>query len=139
MKKSIKFSEVFDLDKAVVEWSRKMNRRGELEDGMIVELEAHLRDEVEELVGQGMSLEDAFHKVTASVESADVIGREYYKTYARSFFLTPPQRSGGLSFALLLNSIKVSLRKIRRQKWYSGHRDSLFHFDSYLGTARALL
>jgi putative ABC transport system permease protein len=119
MKKSIKHNAVFDLDTAIAEWSRKMNRSGELEDGMIFELEAHIRDEVEDLVGQGMSLEDAFHKVTASVESADLVGREYSKTYARSFFLAPPQRSGGLSLALLLNSIKVSLRKIRHQKWYS--------------------
>jgi ABC-type antimicrobial peptide transport system permease subunit len=33
--------------------------------------------------------------------------------------MAPPRRSGGFSPALFLNSIKVSLRKIRRQKWYS--------------------
>ncbi len=119
MKKMKKFCTAFDLDKAIAEWSRRMKRSGALEDGMIAELEAHLRDEVEDLVGHGKSPEDAFHEVTASVESADVVGHEYYKTYARGLFVAPPQRSGGLSPALFLNSIKVSLRKIRRQKWYS--------------------
>jgi len=119
MKKSKKSYTAFDLDKAIAEWSRRLKRSGALEDGMIAELQAHLRDEVEDLVGQGKSPEDAFHEATASVESADVIGREYYKTYARGLFATPPRRSGGLTPALFLNSIKVSIRKMRRQKWYS--------------------
>jgi len=119
MNKSKKSSPAFDLEKAIAEWSHYMKRKGALEDGMIAELEAHLRDEVEDLVGQGKSPEDAFHEVTASVESADVVGHEYHKTYARSLFTAPTHRSGGLSPALFLNSVKVSLRKMRRQKWYS--------------------
>jgi putative ABC transport system permease protein len=103
----------FDLEQAIAEWSRYMKRKGALEDGMIAELEAHLRDEVEDLVGEGKSPEDAFHQVTASVESADRVGHEYYKTCTRSLFSTPPVRS------LFLNSVKVSLRKMRRQRWYS--------------------
>ncbi len=119
MKKSKKIYTAFDLDKAVVEWSQRLRRSGVLEDGMIAELQAHLMDEVDDLVGQGKSPEDAFHVATASVESADVIGREYYKTYARGLFATPPRRSGGLTPALFLNSVKVSFRKMRQQKWYS--------------------
>ncbi len=119
MKKPKKFHTAFDLDKAITEWSQRLKRTGALEDGMIAELQAHLRDEVEDLVGQGKSPEDAFHEATASVESADVIGREYYKTYARGLFATPPRRSGSLTPALFLNSIKVSFRKMRQQKWYS--------------------
>jgi putative ABC transport system permease protein len=117
--KSKKPSPAFDLDKATSEWSRSMKRRGALEDGMIAELEAHLRDEVEDLVGQGKSPEDAFLEVTASVESGEVIGHEYHKTYAQGLFVVPSQRSSGFSLALFLNSLKVSLRKMRRQRWYS--------------------
>ena len=119
MKKSKKLYSAFDLDKAIAEWSRRMRHRGALEDGMITELEAHVRDEVEDLVGQGKSHEDAFQEVTASVESADVVGHEYHKTYSRGLFLASPRGSSGFSLALFLNSIKVSLRKMRRQKWYS--------------------
>jgi len=109
----------FDIDKAIAEWSRILKRRAALEDGAIAELKAHVRDEVEDLVEQGKSLEDAFHDVTASVESAETVGQEYHKTRARGLFIPPPQRSAGLSPALLLNSFKVSLRKMRRQKWYA--------------------
>ena len=119
MKKAKKIYSIFDLDKAIVEWSRKMKRSGALEDGMIAELEAHLRDEVEDLIGQGKNPEEAFYEVTASVESADLVGFEYQKTYARGLILQEPQRSSSLSPALFLNSVKVSLRKMRRQKWYS--------------------
>lgn len=119
MSDSKKTTPAFDLEKATAEWSRTMKRKGALEDGMIAELEAHLRDEIEDLVGEGKSPKDAFQEVTASVESADVVGQEYFKTYARGFFASLPQRSGGLSPALFLNSVKVSLRKMRRQRWYS--------------------
>lgn len=109
----------FDIDKAIAKWSRDMKRRGALEDGTIAELKAHVRDEVEDLVEQGKSREDAFHEVTDSVESAETVGQEYYKTRVRGLFIPPPQRSASLSLALLLNSLKVSLRKMRRQKWYA--------------------
>jgi len=119
MKKSKKFYTTFDLDKAIAEWIRQLNSSGVLEDGMVAELQAHLRDEVEDLVRQGKSPEVAFHEATAAVESADVIGREFYKTYARGLFSTPPRQQGGLTPALFLNSVKVSFRKMRQQKWYS--------------------
>jgi putative ABC transport system permease protein len=119
MKHSNMDGRAFDLDRAVAEWSRKMKRRGALEDGMIAELEAHVRDEVEDLAREGKSVEDAFYEVTASVESADVVGQEYHKTYARGYFASPLQQSGGFSPALFLNSVKVSIRKMRRQRWYA--------------------
>jgi hypothetical protein len=119
MKKPDNSSPSFDLEKAIAEWSRSMRRSGALEEGMIAELQAHLRDEIEDLVGQGKNPQDAFHEVMASVESAEEVGQEYYKTRARGLFFSPPQQKGRLFPALFLNSIKVSLRKMRRQKWYA--------------------
>jgi putative ABC transport system permease protein len=119
MSNSIKTSPAFDLEKAIAEWCRTMKSKGALEDGVIAELEAHLRDHVEDLVGEGKSPKDAFQEVTSSVESADVVGQEYFKIYARGLIASPPRRSCGLSPALFLNSVKVSLRKMRRQRWYS--------------------
>jgi hypothetical protein len=109
----------FDLERAVADWSRGMKRGGALEDGTAAELEAHVRDEVDDLVGSGMDPEDAFHQVTAAVESAERVGRENFKIRARGLIMAPPLLSNGFSPALLLNTIKVSLRKMRRQKWYS--------------------
>jgi len=109
----------FDLDKAIAEWTRGLRRSEALEDGAIAELAAHVRDEIDDLVGQGRSPEEAFGEVTGSLEGLEAIGAEYYKTRARGFLAPPSPRPAGFSPALFLNSIKVSLRKMRKQKWYS--------------------
>jgi putative ABC transport system permease protein len=119
MIKREKANPAFHLDRAIAAWGRGLKRAGALEDGMTAELEAHVRDEVDDLVRQGMDPEAAFRDVTASVESADEIGREYFKSRARGLIAVPPQPSGRFSFALLLSTLKLSLRKMRRQKWYS--------------------
>ena len=119
MKKSKKACKAFDLDKAILEWSRQLRCNRFLEDGTIAELTAHLKDEVEDLIEQGKKPKDAFHEATESVESADVIGGEYYKTNSRGLFVALPGKPGGLSPALFLSSVKMAFRKMRRQKWYS--------------------
>lgn len=109
----------FDLDKALAEWSRGLRRSDALEDGAIAELVAHVRDEVEDLIRQGRSPEDAFAEVTGSIESLEKIGAEYHKTKARGVLWPPSPGAPGFSPALFINSVKVSFRKMRRQKWYS--------------------
>jgi len=109
----------FNLDSAIAEWCRKLRRSQALEEGTIAELEAHVRDEIEDLVGRGKSPQDAFREVTTPVESPDVIGAEYSKTDSRGLLPVISGRTGAFIPALFLNSIKVSLRKMCRQKWYS--------------------
>jgi putative ABC transport system permease protein len=109
----------FDLKKAVEEWGRRLRSSEALEDGSIAELTAHVTDEIEDLVGRGRSPEEAFREVTGSVESAEAIGAEYHKTDVHGLYASLPQRPGRFSLALVLNSVKVSLRKMRHQKWYS--------------------
>jgi len=109
----------FDLDRAVAEWVRKLRRSEALEDGPVAELEAHVRDEIEDLIGRGKSPEAAFREVTGSVEAPDAIGAEYYKSDGRGLLAALPGRAIGYSPALFFNSVKVSLRKMKRQKWYS--------------------
>lgn len=110
---------VFDLDDAVAEWARGLRRSGSLEDGSLAELEAHVKDEIEELIGRGQSPEEAFREVTGSVESPEAIGAEYHKSDSRGLLPVMTRRLGGVYPALFLNSIKLALRKMRRQKWYS--------------------
>jgi len=109
----------FDLDKAVAAWVRELRQSGSLEDGTVAELEAHVKDGIEDLIGRGKSREEAFREVTGAVEAPDAIGVEYYKSDSRGLLPLMPGRMSGFSPALFLNSIKVSLRKMRRQKWYS--------------------
>jgi putative ABC transport system permease protein len=119
MKKRRSNSIPFDLDRAIAEWTHGLRRSEALEDGAMAELAAHVRDEVEGLIQQGRSPEEAFTGVIGSLEGLDKIAVEYHKTRARGFLAPPSPRPAGFSLALFLNSIKVSFRKMRRQKWYS--------------------
>ena len=51
---------MFDLEKAVQTWKKGLASNPSLEDGFIAELEESLRDDVAELVRQGMTEEKAF-------------------------------------------------------------------------------
>jgi len=119
MKKSNNKSSGFELDKAVSEWSRLLQKGGNLDDTAIAELESHLRDEVEDRVRQGETPEAAFREATSSVEKAEAVGREYRKIHARHHRASRPGPVGGIFPGLLLNSIKIAFRKMRRQKGYS--------------------
>jgi putative ABC transport system permease protein len=109
----------FDLDAAVAEWSRSLRRSRGLEDGTIAELAAHVMDEVEALVKGGQSPREAFLEVISSVEAPEAIGAEYAKCDSRGLLPPAGDRVSGFTLALFLNTIKVALRKMRRQKWYS--------------------
>jgi hypothetical protein len=109
----------FDLDAAVAEWSRRLRRSGGLEDGTIAELAAHVKDEVEALVESGRKPQEAFLEVIGSVETPEAIGAEYAKSDSRGLLPPSSDRASGFAPALFLNAFKVSLRKMRRQKWYS--------------------
>ena len=52
--------ELFDLEKAICEWRKNLFKDPGLEENHIIELEGGLREEIEELVEEGMSEEEAF-------------------------------------------------------------------------------
>jgi len=110
---------MFDLEKAIKEWKKDLARNSALEDTYISELESVLRDEVADLVRQGESEEEAFRRACEEMGEASDIGTEFSK-------VRPPQRRLGLDGlrppfipGLLWSYIRITLRKIRRQKGYS--------------------
>ncbi|MEN6310439.1 MAG: ABC transporter permease [Acidobacteriota bacterium] len=108
---------MFDLERAVREWKKGLAGKPALDETYILELEAVLRDEVADLVRRGHSEEEAFRRVRAGMGEDSAIGSEFSKVRG-------PQRRGHRLRRLLLpdllgNYIRISLRKIRRQKGYS--------------------
>jgi putative ABC transport system permease protein len=105
---------MYDLEKAIREWKKILAGKPALEDTYISELEAVLRDEVEDLVRQGLSEEEAFSRASAAMGEGRAIGKEFAKI---------PVRRRGLAALfmpdLLWNYVRVSLRKIKFQKGYS--------------------
>ncbi|MFC2157694.1 ABC transporter permease, partial [Acidobacteriota bacterium] len=110
---------MFDLDSQIKKWKRGILRNGAVEDGYIMELESHLRDEIDLLIGRGDSEERAFKTAVEKIGDADALGAEYYKSDTRRMSARPPWEFKNFFPALLWNTIKVTFRKIKRQKGYS--------------------
>ncbi len=108
---------MFDLERAVRDWKKDLAGHAALEETYILELEAVLRDEVADLVRQGQSEEEAFRRVRAGMGEDSAIGSEFSK-------VRRPRGRGQRLRRLVMpdllgNYIRISLRKIRRQKGYS--------------------
>jgi len=110
---------MFDLEKAIQQWRKTLKRNESFEEAFIVELESHLRDEVDRLRRGGTAVEDAFHEAAAGIGEAGDIGAEFYKTYTPRLGGRPPWKPGRSLPALLGNSFKIVLRKARKYKAYS--------------------
>lgn len=110
---------MFDLEKAILNWKRDLFKSPGLEEAHIVELEESLRDEIEDLIGQGLSKEEAFRRISSEMASTDVLGFEFYKVRRKRSSGHPSWHAPQFMPALFWNYLKVSLRKIKLQKSYS--------------------
>jgi putative ABC transport system permease protein len=111
--------DMFDMKKEVIKWRKSLLKNEAMEDGYIAELESHLYDEIERLKESGLSEQEAFQKAVKDVGSPDSIGNEYLKTDAREIPGNAFWNPSRFMPALLWSYVKISLRKIRRQKGYS--------------------
>jgi len=70
---------MFDLNEAVAEWRRKLQREGMIETEDLDELESHLHDEVERLARSGTPEEEAFHIAVRRLGDTHELTREFSK------------------------------------------------------------
>lgn len=110
---------MFDLEKAIRQWKTTLTANPGLEDGQRAELEACLRDEISDLVSCGYTPEEAFSRVSKEMGSPDEMGHEFFKVYAMTRFGPPIWKRTRFAPSLLWNYVKITLRKIRRQKGYA--------------------
>jgi putative ABC transport system permease protein len=109
----------FDLERAIAEWRKDLRRIPALEDGQAAELEAALRDEIEELIGRGIDPETAFGRAAAAMGPASDAAAEFDKAKrARR-----PARSRGflprLVPDLAWNYLRTATRVFRRNRAFS--------------------
>jgi len=95
---------MFNLEKAILEWRRSFRRFASYEEGVLAELETHLRDEFGRLKRAGAGDEEAFAAAALAVGRPEAVGAEYSKSAARC------------SPLLIVSHVKVALRKARRRK-----------------------
>jgi putative ABC transport system permease protein len=110
---------MFDLEKSIHAWKRNLQRQETFEDGMIADIEIHLRDSIDALKSEGISEEEAFREAAARVGGAESLASEFGKVREYRLDLRSPWRLSRFMPALLGNYLKVALRKIRRQKGHS--------------------
>jgi putative ABC transport system permease protein len=110
---------MFDLERAIAEWKKTLRRNPAVEDGHIAELEANLRDEVEDLIARGRRLEEAFAQAVKTTGRPQDLEAEYLKARTRRRFGRPSGQPPRFVPALVWNYAKIALRKMRRQKGFS--------------------
>jgi putative ABC transport system permease protein len=110
---------MFDLEKAIIHWRKILNKNDALEDGYKEELENHLRDKIDYLMGQGLTEKEAFEEAVQKIGEAHIIGSEYFKTDTRHINGRPSWQKRRWLPPLFSNYFRIGLRKIKRQKIYS--------------------
>ncbi len=70
---------MFDLDRAVDQWSDEIGSSCFSQQGQLDELKDHLYSEVTRLKGEGLSAEQAFAKATERLGDADALKAEFAK------------------------------------------------------------
>jgi putative ABC transport system permease protein len=110
---------MFDLERAIQQWKKALNKNSSLEDGYKEELENHLRDKIDYLINLGSSEREAFEEAVQKIGEASLIGEDYYKTDARHVSGRPPWKKGRWIPPLFSDYFRIGLRKIKRQKIYS--------------------
>lgn len=73
---------MFNLNKAIAEWSQNLARGGTCRRSDITELEGHLREEVEHLKGSGLTEEEAFLVAARRLGDTKTLTEEFAKINA---------------------------------------------------------
>lgn len=110
---------MFDLEKAIKEWKKNLQKYEVFEEGLVADIELHLQDAYMEHIKAGLDEEAAFQKAVAQVGTADSIASEYDKNRHLKIDRHSPLRPGRFMPALVWNYVKTALRVIRRQKAFS--------------------
>jgi putative ABC transport system permease protein len=110
---------MFDLEKAIQEWKKGFHKYPVFEDGIIADMEIHLRDEFESRKKAGLDAEEAFRAAAAQIGTPDTLSSEYNKNRLVKLNRRSPFRISRFMPALVWNYTKTALRKIRHHKVYS--------------------
>ena len=110
---------MFDLENEIKVWKKGFGKFESFEDGLLADMELHLRDVIAALQQEGLSAEDAFRQAVEQIGTAERIAAEYGKNRELALDRRAPWRPARFLPALAGNYMKVALRKLRRQKGYA--------------------
>jgi len=110
---------MFELEKAIGQWRKRMEADPSLEPGQIAEIESHLRDKIDDLVARGRTPEEALEEAVRALGETGIIGEQFFKVYT-------PRPSGRPSWQpprfvpdLAWNYVRTATRFLRRHKGFA--------------------
>lgn len=77
---------MFDLESNISSWSNHLRSKGKLKENDVLELESHLRDEIDDLTESGLSQDEAFIISVKRLGNVNAISSEYSKINMTSFW-----------------------------------------------------
>lgn len=97
----------FDLDRAISTWLRAFRKHRAFEEGAVQEMEVHLRDHIEDMMSEGLSVRKAFEEATSAFGDIPHMAEEEYWNHKRKQTL-----KNLIHVRLLNNYFKTSLRTL---------------------------
>ena len=104
----------FDLDSAISKWLKKFRKHQAFSDGMVRELEVHIKDHIDDLISSGYSDQEAFRIAVSQFGDLQLMAKEEYRN------LRPGISSNSrINTTMLFNYLKIGLRNFWHQKFYT--------------------
>ena len=110
---------MFDLEKEIKKWKKSLHKHEVFEDGLIADIELHLRDTYAAQRESGLTEEEAFNKAVNQIGTAESIAAEYQKNKMVRLNRRSPFRAKRFMPPVAWNYVKAALRMIHRHKGYS--------------------
>lgn len=110
---------MFNVEKSIQNWRKRLAKHPGLEPGYIEELESHLRDKIDDLIQKGFTEEQAFHQAVENhFDSPEEIADQFFQA-RKTKLAPPPWKSKSWVPTMLPNYIKMALRGYRKQKQFA--------------------
>jgi len=110
----------FDLERAIASWRRNMRSSRHLAPEELLELESHLRDRIDVLLGQGRAALDAFERARAELGSAPELEPAFRNEH---FPDTPSGQTRRLAISLfpplVISYVQAAARSLKRSATHS--------------------
>lgn len=101
---------MFNLEKAIQKWLKQFRKHRAFHDGSIKEMEAHLRDYIDDLVSEGLARQTAFEKAVAEFGPLKLTAREEFKSQKSRYTSNTP---------MLTNYFKIAIRNFWKHRSYA--------------------
>ncbi|MEM8487041.1 MAG: ABC transporter permease [Bacteroidota bacterium] len=126
----------FNLEKAITAWRHRLRRNRSFLKEDIDELESHLRDYIDTLLGQNLDPKEAYDQAITRLGSYEELVSEYKKVrYGRSKRKTSTLKAWHWHWAMLKNYLTIAFRNLHRHPFFS----SLNILGLAIGLASCLL